>query len=94
LAWPAFSGDGTISSRYLTFLVIRWLADGEPVAGVGDVLPLPENVAPNELIAMRVPIVAPPDPGQFELELSVTQALDSRHGVVPPNALRVPVRVE
>ena len=93
-AWPAFSGDGVISARYLTFLLIRWFANGQPLAGVGDVLPLPENVAPGEMLMMQVPFVAPSNPGRFEVELSITQAVDGAHGIMAPDVLRVPVLVE
>ena len=38
VAWPAFSGEGAISARYLVFLLVRWLADGAGDPGVGDVI--------------------------------------------------------
>jgi hypothetical protein len=93
VAWPAFSGDELISRRYLTFLVVRWFANGQPLTGVGDVIPLPENVAPGEMLQMLVPVVAPSESGPYELELSITQAVDGGHGVIPPDVLRVPVTV-
>jgi hypothetical protein len=93
-AWPAFTGEGVISARYQVFLLVRWFAGGQPLAGVGDVIPLPQNVAPDETIKMRVPLTAPAAPGALTLELRVTQAIDGRRGIVGPNALRVPVRVE
>ena len=92
-AWPAFSGEGSISSRNLIFLLVRWYADGAQVPGAGDVVPLPENVAPGEAIQMGFRLQAPSSPGDYELELRVAQAVDGQRGVVGPDALRVPVRV-
>jgi hypothetical protein len=93
-AWPAFSGEGVISARYLTFLLVRWFADGQLTPGAGDVVLLPENVTPGETIKMRVALVAPASPGRYELDLRVTQAIDGVRGVVGADALRVPVTVE
>ena len=52
------------------------------------------NVAPGEVLQMRVPFVAPSEPGQYELELAITQYVDESHGIIAPDALRVPGRVE
>lgn len=93
VAWPAFNGEGVISARYLTFLLVRWYAGGVLVPGVGDVIPLPENVAPGASVEMHFRLAAPPGPGDYEVELRVTQALDGQRGVVGPDALRRPVRV-
>ncbi|MFN8640331.1 MAG: hypothetical protein U0802_01200 [Candidatus Binatia bacterium] len=93
VAWPAFSGEGSISSRNLVFLLVRWYAGGEQVPDVGDVVPVPENVAPGEAIRMGFRLQAPRQPGDYELELRVAQAVDGQRGVVGPDALRVPVRV-
>jgi hypothetical protein len=92
--WPAFSGEGVISARYLTFLLARWLAHGRPLDGAGDVVALPRNVSPGETVEVPLSLPAPPVAGDFELELRVTQAVDGRRGVVGDDALRVPVRVE
>jgi len=94
VAWPAFNGESMITTRYLVFLVIRWFAGGEPVPGVGDVIPLPENVAPGQRVDMRIDIAAPARSGDYELELRVSQSIDGASGVVGPGALRVPMRVE
>lgn len=94
-AWPAFSGEGRrFSSRYLTFLVVRWFAGGQPVRGLGDVVAIPANLAPGETADMSLSLTAPPQPGGYELEIRVTQAIDGTRGVGSPNALRLPVRVE
>ncbi|MBX3023869.1 hypothetical protein KF840_03065 [bacterium] len=94
VGWPAFNGEGTISARYLVFLLVRWFAGGAPVPGVGDVVLLPENLSPGESAEMRVRLEAPPRPGDYELELRVSQSIDGRRGVVGPDALRQPVRVD
>ncbi len=93
-AWPAFSGDGHISVRYLTLLVVRWFAGGQPVAGAGDVLRMPSNLMPGESLEMAVPLVAPARAGTYQVELRVTQALDGRHGISSADAARFPVTVE
>ena len=93
VAWPAFSGEGVISSRNLVFLLVRWYAGGAEVAGVGDVVLLPENVAPGESIRMGFRLQAPAQAGDYEVELRVAQAVDGQRGVVGPDALRLPVRV-
>lgn len=93
-AWPAFNGDGVISARHLVFLLVRWYAGGRPLAEGGDVVALPENVAPGESVEVRWPLTTPSRPGAYELELRVTQAVDGRRGVVGPDALRWPVRLD
>jgi hypothetical protein len=92
-AWPAFNGDGVINSRHLMFLLVRWLANGRALEGVGDVVRLPLNVSPGETIEVPISVTAPAVSGNFELELRVSQAVDRRRGVIGPNALRLPVRV-
>jgi hypothetical protein len=93
-AWPAFNGEGVISARYLVYLMVRWFDGEHALAGVGDVLPLPQNLAPGEAVTMEVPLAVPTAPGRYTVELRVTQALDGRRGVVGPDALRRDVRVE
>jgi hypothetical protein len=92
-AWPAFSGEGVIGGRYLVFLLVRWLERGRALDGLGDVIAMPENVAPGE--AVEIPLAVPPPPraGEFELELRVAQAVDRMHGMISRDVLRVPVRV-
>jgi hypothetical protein len=94
VAWPAFSGEGVMSARYLIFLLVRWLAHGQQLDRAGDVIPLPLNVSPGETVAVPFSVAAPPVAGDLELELRVTQALDGVHGLISRDALRVPVRVE
>jgi hypothetical protein len=72
----------------------RWLADGAPVAGVGDVVLLPTNLEPGESDEVALALTAPAQPGAYELELRVTQAIDGTRGVIGAGAARVPVRVE
>lgn len=94
VAWPAFNGEGVISARHLVFLLVRWYAGGVPLAEGGDVVPLPENVAPGEEVVMRWSLRAPSRPGEYQLEVRITQAIDGRRGVIGPDALRLPVRVD
>jgi hypothetical protein len=91
-SWPAFSGEGAISARYLVYLMVRWF-DGDQTID-GDVLPLPENLAPGEALEMALPLAAPKRPGRYTLEVRVTQALDGRRGVIGPDALRREVTVD
>ncbi len=92
-AWPAFTGEA-FSDRYLVFVLARWFAADVPVAGAGDVVRLPTNLAPGETDEVRLSLVAPLAPGAYEIELRVTQAIDGARGVVGPGAVRVPVRVQ
>lgn len=94
VGWPAFSGEGRINARYLIYLLVRWMAHGQPLDGVGDVIALPRNLSPGETVEVPLLLAAPPVPGNFELELRVAQALDGLHGLIGTDALRVPVRVE
>lgn len=94
VGWPAFSGEGTISARYLVFVLVRWFAGGVAMPGVGDVVLLPENVSPGETLAVPIRLEAPPRAGDYEVEIRVSQAVDGLHGVIGPDALRRPIRVE
>jgi hypothetical protein len=91
-AWPAFSGD--IRVRYRIFLIVRWIAGGQQVAGSGDVLPLPENVSPGETIHMKVPLVAPAAPAPYQVEMLISQALDGARGISSQDSARASVSVE
>lgn len=92
--WPSFSGYGGIYVRMIVVVVGRWLADGQPLAGMGDVVRLPSNVAPGERAEVPLRLTAPPRPGAYEIDVRVVQALDGEHGVVGPNGLKIPVRVK
>jgi hypothetical protein len=92
--WPSFSGDGDVYVRNLVVLVARWLANGQPVAGMGDVVRLPTNVAPGEQAEVPLRLTAPPRSGAYEVDVHVVQAIDGEKGVVGPNGFRVPLRVE
>jgi hypothetical protein len=83
-----------ISARHLIFLLVRWFVDGQPLPGAGDVVPLPENVAPGEEIRMTVDLTAPARAGRFDLEFRVSQAIDGQHGMIGPDSLRVPITVQ
>lgn len=91
-AWAAFSGD--IRVRYRVFLIVRWMVRGRPIAGSGDVLPLPANVSPGETIHMRVPLLAPAAPAPYQVEMLISQALDGARGVRSKDTARVSVTVE
>jgi hypothetical protein len=93
-SWPAFSGEGRISARYLILVVVRWFANGQALAGVGDVLRLPSNLAPDETIELEVPLVAPERPGTYEVEIRITQAIDARRGTTGTDAHRFKVAVD
>ncbi len=93
-SWPSFSGEGLMYARHLVVLVARWLAEGEPLAGVGDVARFPSNVAPGAGAEVALRLTAPLRRGAYEIEVQVSQALDGEHGVVGPNALTLPMRVE
>jgi hypothetical protein len=93
-AWPAFSGEGVIGGRYLVFLLMRWLDRGQALSGLGDVVIMPENVSPGEVVEITLAVPPPPKAGDYELELRVTQAVDRMHGMVSADVLRVPVRVK
>jgi hypothetical protein len=93
-SWPACSGEGRISVRDLVLVVVRWFDRGKPVRGVGEVLRLPSNLAPGETMSMDVPLTAPLRPGDYEVEVRVTHAIDARRGVTGPDAYRFEVVVD
>ncbi len=82
VAWPAFNGEGTINARFLTYLLVRWYMNGEVVPGLGDVILLPENAAPGEPVRMAFYLKAPSRPGDYEVEMRITQAIDKQSGTV------------
>ena len=94
VGWPAFSGDGRVNARYLIYLLVRWLAHGQALDGVGDVIALPRNLSPGETVEVPLVLAVPMVRGDLVLELRVAQALDGLHGLIGTDALRVPVRVE
>ena len=94
VAWPAFSGEGPIGGRLLVYLLVRWMVNGQPIDGLGDVVDLPENLAPGQTVEVPLSLVAPPTAGEFELEFRVTQAVDRNHGMISRDILRVPMHVE
>ena len=93
VAWPAFSGERRISVRYLVVVMERWFQGDAMVPGVGDVLRLPVNVSPGETIALDFDLVAPSRPGNYEVEIRVSQAVDGIRGVPSPTGVRFPVKV-
>lgn len=92
--WPSFSGEGLMYARHLVVLVVRWLAEGKPLAGVGDVVRLPSNIAPGDTAEVALRLTAPLSRGHYEIDVRVVQALDGEHGIVGPNGLTFPIRVE
>jgi hypothetical protein len=92
--WPSFSGYGGIYVRHLVVLVVRWLNDGTPMTGMGEVVRLPANVAPGETAEVPVRLTAPLHAANYEIDVHVSQALDGEQGVVGPNSLKFPMRVE
>jgi hypothetical protein len=91
-AWPTFAAD--YSKRAIVFLVVRWLASGRQVRGAGDVVKLPKNVCPGEVVQVPFQLTAPPQPGQYEVELRVAQALDGGGGLSSDDAYRFPLAVD
>jgi hypothetical protein len=94
VAWPAFSGERRISARYLVVAMERWFVGDVMVPGVGDVLRLPSNVSPGETLDLDFDLVAPSRPGNYEVEIRVSQAVDGMRGVPSPSKVRFPVRVQ
>jgi hypothetical protein len=92
-AWPAFSGERRISVRFLVVVMARWFQEGTMIPGVGDVLRLPVNVSPGETVEMDFALVAPSRPGDYEVEIRVSQAIDGLRGVPSPSGYRFPVTV-
>ena len=66
----------------------------KPLAGMGDVVRLPSNVAPGDRVEVPLRLTAPPRPGAYEIDFHVVQALDGEHGVVGPDGLKFPMRVD
>jgi MFS family permease len=93
VAWPAFSGERRISARYLVVVMERWFVGDMMLRGVGDVLRLPSNVSPGETLDLDFDLVAPSRPGNYEVEIRVSQAVDGTRGVPSPSGFRFPVRV-
>jgi hypothetical protein len=91
-SWPAFRLDERPQNR--VFLLVRWLRDGALLVGEGEVVALPENASPGERLHLSLHLVAPAQPGQLLLELSVAQALGAVSGVTGEGAARYPVTVE
>jgi len=93
-AWPAFAAD--YSTRGLVVLVVRWWANGQPVAGAGDVVKLPKNVGPGERVEVPLRLAAPAQPGSYEVELLVVQARNQGAGLSSGNSadlFRFPLEV-
>lgn len=78
-AWPAFAAD--YSTGGLVVLVVRWLASGQPLSRVGDVIKLPKNVCPGEAVRVPFRLTAPAQPGQYEVELLAVQARNQGGGL-------------
>lgn len=85
-AWPMFSGQELLDIRHLVFVVQTWHADGRQLPGVGEVILVPQNVAPGESFEIEMPLVAPKRTGWFDVELRVTQAVDGWRGIPSPDA--------
>jgi hypothetical protein len=92
-AWPMFSGKGMLDIRHLVFVVQSWKVRGQPIAGLGEVVLLPENLTPGESCDIELPLVAPPHAGVFEIEIRVTQAIDGEKGIPSPDAAAARLRV-
>ena len=90
VAWPAFSDFGYLQ----VWIVYRWWSEGAVVRGEGGFVPIPRNLGSQESIALSAAIETPHRPGEYQLELIVTQAIDPTKGGSGGTALRVPVRVE
>ncbi len=93
-AWPMFSGKGLLDIRHLVFVVQTWRVGERQLNGIGEVMLLPENVAPGEAIEVEMPLVAPRMAGTYDVEVRVTQAIDGRRGIPSPDSLVSRIRVE
>jgi hypothetical protein len=51
----------------------HWLADGEPARWNDGRVDLPHDLAPGETVELELPVVAPDEPGEYDLELDVVQ---------------------
>ncbi len=93
-AWPMFSGKAMLDIRHLVFLVQSWRVGGRQISGIGEVVLLPENVAPGESVRIEMPLAAPPRPGVYDVEFRITQAIDGFRGVPSPDGVthRIEVR--
>jgi hypothetical protein len=92
--WPSFSGYGRIYVRHLVVLVVRWLDAGRPLSGVGEVVRLPATLAPGQTAEVPVRLTAPLRAASYVIDVHVSQALDGGQGVVGPNSLEFPMRVQ
>jgi hypothetical protein len=92
--WPVFSGKGLVTVRYLTFVVQQWMKGGRPLAGVGEVVLLPQNLEPGESAEVEMPFAAPQRRGTYEVSITVSQAVDAVRGIPSPNVVSFEVRVE
>jgi len=54
----------------------------ENTGAAGDVILLPENAAPGEPVRMAFRLQAPSKPGDYEVEMRVTQAIDKQSGIL------------
>ncbi len=93
-AWPIFSGKGLLDIRHLMFVVQSWSYGGAPLPGVGEVVPLPENLSPGETVGFDMVLAAPQQPGTFAVTVRVSQAIDGTRGTVSPDAATVNIRVD
>jgi hypothetical protein len=94
VSWPTFSGKELLDIRNLVFLVQSWQVRGEQIPGLGEVQLLPENVAPGETIEVTMPLVAPPFPGMFDVQVRVSQAVDGERGIPSPDSANARLLVQ
>lgn len=94
VAWPMFSGKELLDIRHLVFVVQGWHQGGRRLPGLGEVVLLPQNLAPGEVIEMEMPLVAPPHAGSYDIEVRVTQAVDGTRGIASPDAAFARIHVE
>ena len=92
-AWPMFSGKDRLDIRHLVFVVQAWTIAGRQLDGIGEVVLLPQNLAPGESCEIEMPLVAPMREGSFDIEFRVTQAIDSRRGIPSPQSATARLRV-
>ena len=90
VAWPAFSDYGLLMVQ----LVYIWWRDGQSLAGDGGFIKLPRNVSAGESQVVHTLIDTPRLPGNYELEIVITQPLDFEKGLRGSASERIPVRIE
>ncbi|TDV50894.1 class I SAM-dependent methyltransferase [Actinophytocola oryzae] len=71
----------------------HWLADDEPVRWNDGRTDLPHDLAPDQSVVLELPVVAPDEPGTYDLELDIVQEAVTWWAEVGSTPVRTPVTV-